>query len=717
MIEHKEVSELLTDDWNADRSNRDAGLEDLRFAAGEQWDRAEQQNRHAQDRPCLTINQMPSFIQQVAGEIRQAQPAIEVFPVDSAQDVPVAEIYSGIIRQIEYQSLAGAAYHHAADMSVTCGMGHWRFETVTTDDSVFEQEIKIKRVLDPLSVIWDRGAIEIDRSDALHCFVTEWVPKKGHFNKFGRTEDDFKDIETLTSVEVSTANYQDSGLYWRRMDAVLLAEYWYIDPEERMLVMTESGRTLDITDWSRASIRELANSNQVVGGRKVETPKVFRRLMDGSDWLDEPKEWAGKYIPVVPVLGAEIAYEGTIARKGLVRDAKDSQKYLNIVRTAAAERIASSPNAKFMGTTEMFKGRQTFWENAHRSISKLLVYNKTEDNASPVAVPPPPLEAALLQEGQVANEDMQRVTSVYDAARGGQGREISGAAIDARVQQTNTGNVLFMDNFMIAMQRSGMIMVDLIPRIYDTDRNIMILGPDSREMYVPINRYVMGDRGEPVLVNDLSNGRFNVRVKAGQSYVTQRAEAKEQMSVAMQGNPELWAIFGDLFFENSDYPGAKEIAERMRKFIKPEMLEEGEPQPDPMQQLLQALGIQKEQAEVKLLEASADQSSAQAAKTFAEAQLAPLAARESLARGEKTAVEAQAKAADAAKTVAETEQTEIETALMPIEARDAHATSQADIQSTLAAARKALADAEKAIAAATGEHIENEGRAEAVTEL
>lgn len=613
-LTHSEATQLMTDDWDADRENRARGQEDLSAVAGDgQWTSEEKSAREAAKRPCLTINRLSGVVSQVVNDIKQAQAAIEVFPVDSEENKGVADVYEGLIRQIEYRSKAQSVYGYGAWCAASCGLGHWRIVNEFAKDSVFEQELKIKRIVDPLSVVWGADADEIDRSDSTRCWVTELVHKTNYEKRFGKAFNP-------TSVP------HQGELDWYEDDFVRIAEYWYIEDTEREFVLTNDGETLDITDWDEVEKIQLFNSGIVIDAAKGPSQKVWRRSFDGSDWLEEPQEWAGKHIPIIPVMGHEVVSNGRTQRKSLIRDAKDSQRLYNFWASQSAEAIAKAPTAPWLVSQDMVKGLQPYWKNANNSTLPYLPYNP--DPKAPGAMPkrqdPPQIPSSLWQERLNAAEDIKATTGIFDASLGAKSNETSGKAIEARQREGDVGSYHFFDNYQTAIWRTGEVLVDLIPRIYDTDRVIRVLGKDDSENFVPINRAVMSADGEQMLVNDLSHGRFDVRVKTGASYTTARVEAREQMAIAMQSNPQLWTVMGDLFFKNSDYPGAEEISERMRRAIPPELLEDRDenepPQPDPRAEAIAQIDLAKGQAEVLDIQASARKKAAEAEHTELETQ-------------------------------------------------------------------------------------------------
>lgn len=607
-LNHSETVQLMSDAWDADGDNRKRAQEDLRFVSGEgQWTSQEKSAREAAGRPVLTINRLGPIVSQVVNDIKQAQAGIEVFPVDSEENVDLAKVYEGLVRQVEYRSKAQSVYGYGAWCAASCGIGHWRLETDFTTDSVFEQEIKIKRVLDPLSVVWDGSANEIDRSDATFCFVTELVHKSAYKSRFGKEY-------TPTGLPSPTE------LDWQDDDFCRIGEYWYIEGEKREYVLLDSGETLDVTDFNDANLIALSSSGRVVASANGEAPKVYRRTLDGSDWLSDAEVWAGKHIPIIPVMGQEVVSDGRTMRKSLIRDGKDPQKLYNYWASQSAEAIAKAPKAPWLVTQEMIKGKEAWWNNANASNHAYLPYNHDPNvPQGPQRQQPPQIPNAVWQERLNSADDIKATTGIYDAALGARSNETSGKAIEARQREGDVGSYHFFDNYATAIWRTGEQLIDLIPRIYDTDRVVRILGADDSENFVPINREIMSADGERILINDLSHGRFDVRVKTGASYTTARLEASEKMSNAMSANPALWSVIGDLYFKNSDYPGSDEIAERLRRSIPPELLEdreEGEvPQPDPMQEAMLRLEMADKEASVEDKQASARKKQAEAEQT------------------------------------------------------------------------------------------------------
>ena len=235
--EHRQVMEAFDKAWEADRLNREDALSDLKFVAGDQWPDDVRKAREAQGRPVITINRMPQFLHQVTGDMRQSRPAIKVSPVDDQGDPDIAKIYNGIVRQVERISKADMVYTKAFEGSAACGIGHFRISTEYAKDSVSDQDIKIGLIQNPLGVLWDPNAKELDRSDAKHCFVIDGMTESAYKARWPKA--------AVSPVGVTDDQY-NTGLFWAGSDMVRVAEYWYKVPKKRTIALMETGETIDL---------------------------------------------------------------------------------------------------------------------------------------------------------------------------------------------------------------------------------------------------------------------------------------------------------------------------------------------------------------------------------------------------------------------------------------------------------------------------------------
>jgi hypothetical protein len=591
--------------------SREDEIDDLRFYAGSpdnhwQWPadvlatRGAVQGQTINARPTLTINKLPQHVRQVTNDMRQNRPGAKVIPVDDNADVQVAEIFNGMIRHIEYMSDADVAYDTACENQVAYGEGYITLMTEYCDPNTFDQDIKIGRVRNSFSVYMDPLIQDPTGADAKYCFITEDLTKA----EYERQYPDAAPISTLQSLGVGDQSISN----WLNEDTVRIASYYYIDYEKAKLNMYPGGQT------AFEGTAEDRNFKAVYGKpkrtRESINPKVKYCKINGYEILEQ-NDWAGKWIPVIRVIGNEFEVDGRIYISGLVRNAKDAQRMYNYWVSQEAEMLALAPKAPFIGYGGQFEGYEDKWKTANTNNWPYLEVNPDVTDGQGAVLPlpqraqPPMASSGLLQAKAGASEDIKATTGQYDASLGLGGNERSGKAILARQREGDVGTYHYGDNLTRAVRHVARQLVDLIPKIYDTQRIARIIGEDGETKMVKINpeqeepvKKIVDENG--VVIEKIYNpgvGKYDVVATTGPGYATKRQEALEAMAQLLQGNPQLWAVAGDLFVKNMDWPGAQEMSKRFAKTIDPKFLEDSDESPalQAAQQQIQAMGQEMEQ--------------------------------------------------------------------------------------------------------------------------
>ena len=582
----KEARENRDKAEDFDRMNAEEAREDLRFIAGEQWDEADINQRREDGRPYQTINQLPQFVNQITGDVRLNPPSIKVLPAEEG-DSAIAQIYTGLIRNIEYQSNATRAYITASESSIRCGIGHFRIVTEFADDDTFNQEIRIKRVVNPFSVLWDPTAQKFDRSDAGYCFLLEEMDRDAFKAKYPNavvSEFDRKDTEHNVNR-------------WVTRDTVTVAEYWRKEKITKKLGQLRSGEVVDLTDMGEGEAGPL----DIIQTRDVDSHKVVQYFITDSDVLEGPLPWVGRHIPIVPVIGQEIHIGERVVRHGIVRFAKDAQRNYNYWQTAATETMALAPKSPYIATEKQVANHPE-WDDANRRNYSVLTYAADPDAPGPpTRNPPPDVPVAAFNQMQVAAQDMRATIGLHDPNLGAVGNETSGLAISLRQSQGNVGTYVYIDNLAAAIEYAGRQLVDIIPKIYDSQRIVRVMGESDDSELVTINQTIgVTPANEPILINDLAVGKYDVVVKTGPSFATKRIEAANGMMQFIQAFPQSALAAGDLVAKAQDWPMADEFAARLAP-------PEGPPPPSP-----------EEEAKVAKDQADAAKRAAEAEKTIAE---------------------------------------------------------------------------------------------------
>jgi len=613
--DHRDTLQMMRDRLRqaigAYSESREDELDDLRFMAGSpdnQWQwpqdvlatRGSVQGQTVNARPCLTINKLPQHVRQITNEQRQNRPAGKVIPVNDKADIEVAEVLNGIVRHIEYMSDADVAYDTACENQVTYGEGYIRLLTEYCYEDSFDQDIKIARIRNSFSVYMDPLIQDPCGADAEWCFITEDLMKEEY-------ERLYPNAAPLSSIMAQGIGDQDIS-QWITEDTIRIAEYFYIDHKDDTLYLFPGDQTVFKGSPQDKALR--AMGLQPVRERRVDRKRVMWMKTNGFEVLEE-REWAGDWIPVIRVVGNEFQVDGRIFISGIVRNAKDAQRMYNYWTSQEAEMLALAPKAPFIGYGGQFEGYEYQWKTANTQNWPYLEVNPDVTDGQGAVLPlpqraaPPLPQTGLIQAKMGASDDIKSTTGQYDPSLGAQSNERSGRAILARERQSDTGTYHYVDNLARAVRYVTRQLVDLIPKIYDTRRIARIIGIDGETSMAKIDptqpepvRKIVDETG--VVIEKIYNpslGRYDVVVATGPSYLTKRQEAMDAMAQILQGNPTLWAVAGDLFVKNMDWPGAQEMAARLRKTIDPKLLadQDNDPALQAAQQQIEAMSAEMQQ--------------------------------------------------------------------------------------------------------------------------
>lgn len=637
-LEH--VRSTYAKDLEYDRLNREEAVQDARFVAGEQWDHAVKQRRDRASKPSLTINRLPAYVSQLVGNRRLNDTGIRIIP-DTGGDKKVAEVREGLIRSIQKISRAQYAYDKAFEQQVIGGLGHFQIHLDYAHDDVFEQDIRIAAIPNPLSVVWDRASVDPTGADAEHVFVVDRLPRDEFKRRYPKA--------TGGSFDSSTDHSS-----WDDSDSVQVVSFWRMRSKLRTLALLKTGVVEDVTEiepelwWDL--VAEDSSGEPLV--REVHRKYAQMHLCSSNDILAGPYELPIQRVPVFRVPAWELFIEGDRKRWGLVRFLRDPQRLHNYWRSTIAEKLVGSPKAKWVAASSAVEGREDQWRKSHLSDDPLLIFN-AESGQQPNLVPPMQMEAALIQEAGLASQDIRDVSNIHEANLGQQSNEVSGKAIMARQRVGEVGTVIYQDNLNAAIEEAGKVVNQLIPFVYDTPRIIKVLGKDMlTESQVQIN-----DPENPESV-DITLGKYSVSVTTGPSYTTRRVEAREEMMGMVNAMPEQMAVAADKIVEAQDWPGAEDIARRLRTQLPPGMIAQKDMDEEMVQQQQAAAqqAQQEEQIRQVMLQLEMQEKQAEIAAKQAQAQEAQARAQEAMARAKQAE-------ALAAKAIADIEQGRVQTTL------------------------------------------------------
>lgn len=609
----KEVRERWDEGIKADRKNREEAMQDLEFAAGEQWDQRVRDFRERSDRPfplpCLTINQIPQFIGQVVGDRRANQTSIKVMPREDG-DKEVAEIRSELIRSIEHQSKADRIYTQAFEQAVTCGIGNFRVDLDYAYEDVFERDLFIRGIPNPLAVNWDPMAADPTGRDAMWCMTADMM----------RLDDYRKEYPDAALPSVFDADLRSSG--WNEGDNVRVAEYWKLDMRRRTIAMMMDGSVIDVTDKDKSEYhndlwRDPDGQPKI---RETMCRYAVMQMTNGQEEISDPFELKIPRVPIIRVMGREVWVGDKRVRFGLTRFARDPQRLKNYWRSTVAELLMGAPRANYIAQKSALKGREREWPNT-------LTYNDGAPEPREITTNNLP---AIINEAQMCAQDMKDVTGLHDASLGMKGNETSGIAIQRRQNEGDIATIGYHDNMNAAMQEAGEVLNALIPVVYDTPRTIRVIGEDDAVRLLRVNDPDF-EPSDLVRENiDISKGRYDVAITTGPTYATKRQEGADKLLELTGRNPAIAERAGDLVVKTLDIPYGDEIAERLKpegagdpEDMTPEEMQQAQ-QAQQLQQMMQQMEMQGAQADIAKRIAEAKEAEAQALEAESKAELASL---------------------------------------------------------------------------------------------
>lgn len=545
--------------------DRSLAVEDTRFAHeyDGQWDEDAKVKRR--DRPRFTINRVAPAIDQVVGDQRQNRTSIKVRPGDGQATKDTAMIFEGVIRDIESESNAEDSYDNGFFEAVTCGYGGWRINTEFADDHTFDQDLRIRPIHSSATSLYFGLSERYDKSDATHAFYTKWMSKEDFEDKYpNATMDDFSQREYAANN------------HWYRDNEVRVAEYWVKTPIIKKIGLMSNGDILDL-DEEKDVLDELAFQGiEVIKTRKVKSHKVEMYILSGSEVLKGPMQWAGKYIPLIPVFGRIAHLEGRETVRGLTRFSKDANRSYNYATSANLETIALTPKDPYWVTPKMVGPHKAQFENFTTKNSPFMLFEPDErlGNQPPQRTGAPSIQQGLIQVVDQAARDVETTTGLHAPAMGHGAALMSEKSMMSQAEKGDRGVFMFGDNLQKSIAYTGKVLVDLIPKIYDTERLVRVLGEDGTSEVIKINEAAFDEfnetvideqTGNQVIVNDLAQGRYDVKAVTGAAYTTKRKESLEQLIELANASPEFAENSGDLIAKNIDALEGQELADRMRK--------------------------------------------------------------------------------------------------------------------------------------------------------
>jgi hypothetical protein len=588
--ENLELYEYASSAWS---DNYKAGDEDMRYVNGDPWDPEERKAREEASRPCLCFDELGQYINQRINDIRQNKRGVKIDPKGNGANDKTAALREDIIRTIE--SKGGTyAYIIGYENALQRGMGFWavgkRYQAWDAPD----QELYIRCIPNTRSAVIDPDVKEAAGADMRFAFLLDSMSKKAFIKAFGKNAKQTSFAPEMISQAPS----------WFREDNVQVAECWKLSTSPvTVYLVGDQQRSQKIYSDKMPAGAEIANGGLSIAGQvlpiiwehKTERKKVIQQIMSGVETLDEDTPWEGRWIPIIPVFGRQYWMEEAGGSKriveSLIRKSRDGQTLHNYVKTAQHEAIGRILKSSYMAYDSVVAKYQKEWAVGNKVPLPFFPLDATATGPNGELLPPPiPMmhsEMNNISAYEMADEGIKRsiqaslgMYSSNQVKADASGK--SGKAQLVQQEQSDQGNYHFTSSLDQSIEHTGRILDEMIPHVYDTERELLLRTPDEKAKSVTINAGAYkNDKGELVEYRT-DIGDHEATVSVGPGYQSQR-EAADKLGDLLLESPFAPRV-ADLVIKNRNLgPLGDQMAERLTP---PEFSDKGAEDPNAMKQKL-----------------------------------------------------------------------------------------------------------------------------------
>ena len=600
------------------REIRDEARTDMRYVSGDPWKPNERLEREKAGRPCLSLDELGQYTNQLINDVRQHKRAIKVTPVGSGANDKTAETRADLFRQIEYRSNAQQAYTVGFENTVNRSYGFWRVRNRYVEQpknsggngSGMNQELVIQMIPNPDNVTPDPDAIDPTGRDMQYCWITERWDWKAYKRRWPKA----KLIDFNPDYTSEMPNWMDAK-------HIQIAEYWTVETNRRNLLLFkgkgDDGGDIEAfeDDWKDAKTQypKLA-IHEPDDEREVEDPIVRCYLTNGFEVLEPPKVWPGKTIPIVSCYGKVLYVDvGSGAKKQIlsaIRLARDPFMLYCYYRTTEAELVGMLPRFPYFVRRGSLKSDQALL--LQKSLSEPVAFIEVEgrSDSMPPGMPPEmperqPYDPAI-QAMEIGAEGSRRA---IQAAMGISPlptqavrlNEKSGKALEQIHDSEQQGTFHFVDAYEAAIARTGEILNEVVDVFYDTARDVTLRDGQDEPRQVRLN-----DPTHPDGLLTLGPGYdHDVTLSTGPSFESERDQANDFSDTMVQTIPTLLPIIGNAACAKLMSLAVKlknlgPLGDEMAALLAPP--DPGQQDPAQMAQMLQ--GLQQENSQLKQQQAT-----------------------------------------------------------------------------------------------------------------
>lgn len=550
----QKVKIMLGDAQSADEDNRDQVREAHHFLDKRdgQWEPDVTQSMTG--RPRYTFDMCNPVVDQIAGEMEQADFDIKIRPAGGDATKDLAKTFDGLIRNIENLSNATDVFNAAGRSMVTGGMDGWRIITDWAQSTSMDQDLFIVKIANFVDRVWfDPSSEKQDRSDANYCFVLQSL-----------SMDEYKEQFPEGSKQSVSQGVQDN-VYFNKAESIIVGEFLYREPTDIKLVMMSNDAVYEAEQLEPVLDELLAAGITEVRRRTRKGHKVFSRMFDGQDWLKAKEPMVFEWLPVIPTYANFKISENKVIYRGVVEKLIDPQRVYNYAKSREIEEGALAPRAKFWGTREQFVNDTDTLQTMNTNANPIQTYTHVDNQPPPFWTGGAQINPGLQVTAQDAAQSLQVAAGLFSANMGANPGLQSGTAIELQQNKGDTGTIKYFKSQEIAICHTARILISAIPKTYDTKRQIRILNEDGSFEMTTLNDNVLDEEtGNMVMLNDLSKGLYDVTCDVGPAFKNRQQETARALVELAEIVPGIAQMGADVLLGSINAPGVDIIQERVR---------------------------------------------------------------------------------------------------------------------------------------------------------
>lgn len=602
---HSDVKILLRDAQEAETDRRETVREVHSFLHDDNGQWEETIWNTFSGRPRYTFDRCNDIVDDIAGEMEQADFDIRVKPSGGDATKDIAKVYDGLIRNIETLSNASDIYSAAGRSMVAAGMDGWRITQRWGDNDTFDQDLYIDPISDFVDTVWFDPASKLPtREDAKYCFVLEPMAKDDYEKQFPKGSGQSIDSDNSESTELT------------KPDFVTVGEFIYKTKTKMRIVEMINGAVYK-DDEKYQMIKDELEQRGITEkrDRMRELDVVKTRIFDGGGWLMEPQTTVFDYLPIVPTYGNFSISQKKAVYWGVITKKMDTQRVYNYTESRKVEEGALAPLEKIVATDDQIGAHAASWTKLNTSADPVLRYVHMEGQPPPFKIGGAQINPGLETVSLNAKENLQSTAGIDQLNDRPVGLQ-SGVAVELQQNKGDTRNYKYSASQERAICHTAKILIRAIPKVYDSKRQVRVLNEDASFDMVTLNEPMFNEETkEQVTLNDLSQGLYDVTCDVGPAFKNRQTETVQAFNEVAALDPSILEMGKDIWFNNMTVPGMDLMAERARMQMlsaglipEEQMTDEEkeaianapEPEPDPIQVALEG-EVQNESDRIELL--------------------------------------------------------------------------------------------------------------------